>query len=191
MTVSQRYTKYLTSNSTQDGFTLSAGIRSTIPSASNSNHVALDVQDEKGLLLSIFGTGSDNGAGKFRIWTLTGCEDPSTKGVAAGYMLSLMGEGTFTLGTSVGASGCLVGSSERLADTLTFTPATTTTTPSGPGDDLAYALGDGSPRVYSPADNTVATLIMPTLYRGQSIIIEFDVDANTTSANAIVQRLKA
>lgn len=91
----------------------------------------------------------------------------------------LVGYGTATAGTQAGtANGTAILSTERVCDTLTFTPTTTGTANKGPQQIIDNVSREGvidaaTGNVYSPADNTFAALFNAALGRADFMIVEF------------------
>ena len=189
-TILTAFRRYLEVGSTQATFSLSAGHVTARPEDSNSSHVALNVANDRGVVIGFSGEGADNATFDYRIWSMVECQNPDDIGKPTGYMLSYLGGGTATLGTATGSGSTgPVRSGERIADTVTFTVSSGSTTPKGPGQSMIDSLGEGSPSAYSPADNTPAMLIMPSLGRARLLIVEFDL-TGATRANAFVQNVK-
>lgn len=94
------------------------------------------------------------------------------------YLLFYVGLVAATLGNIAPVTGGLaLTGSERMADTLTFTAATDATTPKGPFTIFETGLAEGVNETYSPADDTPAYLLLPSLGRATGIYIDFDNDA--------------
>jgi hypothetical protein len=84
-------------------------------------------------------------------------------------------------------SGSPVESADMHAHGITFTLASTGTTPRGPGSQLYTAFG-ATVQIHSPLNNEVAELLLPELCSSSDILIEFEfVDA--TEANASVEMI--
>lgn len=135
-----------------------------------------------------YGSGSDNTTFDYKIWLLYCGLDPSLLPAKTAWTdgyLALLGSGTATLSTVVGASGSLVAATERYADTLTFNLATasgagTVASPLGEGETLINAYGSVAPQVYSPAGNLhPARLILPHLCGADALVIECDLTGAT------------
>lgn len=154
----------------------------------------------RGARIQFYSTGADattlpteNVTPNYRIWTFAaalpmsaGLPGPSMSGLGAGE-LSGFGAGTFTTSTAVGSASDIVSAYVRMADAITFTLATTATTPSGRATSYESAYGLGTTTVYSPANNTPAELIIPDFGDGIfGFVIEFDTVAGTTGNNAII-----
>lgn len=143
---------------------------------------------QRGLELVFFGTGADDSTVAARLWqvkqgvaSLGGSESPSD------LELSLLGTFAATLSTAVGAgaSGLPVLSGERIADTVSWTAATGTTTPKGIADKILAGYGGGlGVDVYTPADNTPGRAWVYDVGNGDAIL-ELVV-GTATGANALV-----
>lgn len=172
--------KYLSTNSTASAFTYTAGGRTTLASGSVTTIKLPD--GARGVRLVPYGEGSDNTTFDYRVW-LVRRPAGATGGVAE---IEYYGGGTATLSTAVGSSTDLVGSSERFADTLTWTVGTTATTPKGIGALIEASNGLGTSFVYSPADNTPASLTIPDCGGAIEVLIDFDM-TGATSGNFLVE----
>jgi hypothetical protein len=102
--------------------------------------------------------------------------------------LALLGTGTFTLSTMTGAAGDPVTDLMRYADTLTYVPATSETTPKGAGSMILAALTETEVQVYSPANNTPARLVIPDLGGGWAAAFEM-VSDDAAKKGAMLVRL--
>lgn len=107
------------------------------------------------------------------------------------YLLFYAGLVAVTLGNiaPVASGGLALTGTERMADTLTFTPATDATSPKGPFTIAETGLAEGVNEAYNPADDTPAYLILPSLMRATGIYIDFDCDAGGSAvdnANAFI-----
>lgn len=143
---------------------------------------------QRGLEITFFGTGADDSTIAARLWQVVRGV-PSLSGSESANDKELMLVGTFaaTLSTAVGAgaSGLPILSSERIADTITFTGATGSTSPKGISDKIAAGYGGGlSVDVYSPADNTPGRAWVYDLANGDALLELIKVSA--TDANALV-----
>lgn len=186
--------RYLGTSSTQGSFALAAGRTTTSPEVASTRRLVTLGPAFRGLRLQFFGTGSDNTTFDYRVWIVRkglNSRPYHTPGAAPGYgdwSLEYFGGGTATLSTAVGAaaSNVPVLSSERIADTLTWTVSTTATTPKGPGASIEASNGLGTSWVYSPADNTPAWLSIPDLDGAPYVLIEFDL-TGATDANCVFE----
>lgn len=106
------------------------------------------------------------------------------------YTIAYLGKMACTVGSKTGtaASGVAILSTEKVCDTITWTPSTTSTTPKGPQSAIETAFNEGAGTAYSPADNTEAFLILPSLGRFDGLVLEFanPSAATVVSANAVV-----
>lgn len=126
------------------------------------------------------GTGADNSEGDCRVYL--GEQDV---GVALPTYLGLaeLVFGTSTLSLTPNESATAV--TARFADALTWTPATSVTTPKGSGEELLAHFSSDIPTAdYSPADNTSAQLMIG-LYGRRFLLLDFDRDT-ATAMGAVV-----
>lgn len=172
-------TKMLSTNSTASAFTYTAGGRATLGTSVTTIKMNAG---SRGLRLVAFGEGSDNTTFDYRVWVVRRPRG-STGGTCE---IAYFGGGTATLSTSVGSSTDIVTSSERFADTLTWTVSTTATTPKGIGALVEASNGLGTSWVYSPADNTPAVLSIPDLDGAIEVLIDFDM-TGATSGNFLYE----
>jgi len=208
--------RYLTTNSAQTDFTtvspaLANGRRGDITrvdgelyvlyaaalsSTGSPNWKVQQLGPYRGARIQIFGTGasSNNTVPNYRIWTfravlpLTAIRPEPDLSAAVAGELSGFCYGTATIGTGAGSTNDQVTASEFMADAITATLCTNATTPAGKADTYETAYGLGAMTVYSPADNTSAELVIPDFGGGVTgFIIEFDLVANVTGLNAIVE----
>ena len=185
--------KVLATNSTAAAFALTEGFSdittlraagygivplgefSTQNDANNST-----VPSYSGVRLRAFGVGSDNTTFDVRVWAYT----PS--GGTKGYV-TLVGAASATLSTLFGTDGTAIASANRIADTLTFTLASSATSPTGPWSDIYSALV-ANVGIYSPANNTSAFIVLPELGSATYLIFDFDM-TGATSGNVAVELL--
>ena len=146
------------------------------------------VQNGQTAVITFYGKGADNDTFSCQIWSRSGIGIKAAGGDDGAYMLQYVGLATVTLSTITGIAGSsVITTAYRIADTITWTPATTATTPSGNFTDLAGALGTLTGTASSPANNTPATLILPILGEGQELVFDFDLTGTSTAANALCQ----
>ena len=128
------------------------------------------------------GTGADNSEGDCRVYL--GEADVARGVVLPTYIgLAELVLGTSTLTLTPNERSTTV--SARFADTLTWTPATSATTPKGAGEELLAHFGSDIPTSdYSPADNTSAHLMIG-LYGRRFLLLDFDRDT-ATAMGAVV-----
>lgn len=188
--------RLLSTNSTASAAALTAGRYTTttldaVISGASANIVSLGrVGDataprQRGCEVTFVGVGADNATGSYRIWQVKRGRASGTSSQANDMELAYLGAGTFTLSSSVGAaSATTVLSTERVADTVTFTQATASTTPKGIGDVLENVFGSPAAAAYSPADNTPGRLWVPEIGNGD-LYVELWV-GTATSVNAVV-----
>lgn len=127
----------------------------------------------------------------FRVWFAYRVQNTQQQ-IEPEYLLMAAGDGQATLSSALSspANGTFLQTNERLADTLTFTPATDATTPKGPFTAFQTGMSEGTSQVYSPADDTPAALIIPSAGRATGFVIDFDINGGSsaiTSANALIE----
>lgn len=153
----------------------------------------------RGYQLQIIGSGPDDAQGEFRLWrALIGRIGNSRLDAD----LSLQAYGTFTLSSAVGLGASLTGSSasvmlttERYADTLTYTVATNSTSPKGVGDLVVTATGAAAAQVFSPTGNVPGHIIVPDAGDVDAIICELRLTSGGSAwgagaANALMASLE-
>lgn len=190
--------RYLSSNSTQTAFELTAGRSASSPASSTTAHerdiVALG-DGFRGARIQVFGAGSDNQTINGRVWLVRrgmasdGSFNPGATSPKGDYELEFYGSFVATLSAALGgqASGAPVLSTERIADTIVWTLGSTSTSPKGVGTLIESNNGLGTSYAYSPADDTPAKLSIPDMDGAYGFVIEFDL-GTATSANAVVER---
>lgn len=181
-TNAQPLTKYLATNSTNSAFVITDG---TITATRPTN--LLQLNGKRGIdCLQFYGAGSDNQTFDYKIYGVeivsntdaAGTYSPSTTQL---YEYRSLGGGTATLGTKTGVAGGVVSDTELVADTLTWTA-----TAYGTFVFEAFAGADADAQVFSPADNTIASLVCLDLGDFYGIVIDFDM-TGATSANALIR----
>jgi hypothetical protein len=137
--------------------------------------------------VQLFGVGADNSTGSAYVWQLKRGRVGEDK--FSDIELAYLGIIAGTLSTAVGraASGVAILSSERIADTITWTPGTTSTTPKGFGTVIETQYGSPAAVAYSPADNTPGRVFIGEC-GGADILIEC-IKGTATSVNALVEVL--
>lgn len=200
MTRSTGQRRHLATSSTQADFTTLTPVRAngrfadyagTLTPTGRPSWKLLRLDGYRGVRLGFMGSGVDNNAFSYRIWTaafatrLDAAFPVFPTGDIAGVQLRGFGFGVATLGSNAGASATdAVLNTELYADTLTFTLCTSGTVPPGPASVIATAYALGDPVVFSPADQTPAGLIIPDFGSGvDAILIEFAL-SSATGANA-------
>lgn len=199
---------YLPANSTQADFTtatpvLASGRRGDVTNvggelyiayaASNPNWRIVQLGHFRGARIQIHGAGTANGTAAYKLWTFrASLPRAATLPIArtdsiTGGELTSYATGTLVLGTATGAANDIVGATELVADTLTFALATSATSPSGKATayETQYSLGTGG--IYSPADNTVAEIIVPDFAGALGFVLEFGTLSSVTSLNAVYE----
>lgn len=178
-------------NGNASAFALAAGRFETLTGAENAvNRIwtmeAKDGRLARGLEIVFFGSGANNDSFDYRLWQVK-CGKNKKSPENTDHAIAYLGGGTATLSTKFGVSGGVVSDSERIADTITWTRSTTSTSPRGPMEVIETAYGlSVLAAAYSPADDTPARLIIPDLGNAEGVILEFAVTANGLSANALL-----
>jgi len=106
---------------------------------------------------------------------------------AGAYSLVYLGTVDVTPGSATVVIG---GVTYYVADTLTWTPSSLVTTPKGPCAAFANARGEDLGTTYSPADNTMATLLISHLGMGDELWLDYD-RTGAASCNALVLEARA
>lgn len=145
----------------------------------------------RGARLVFFGAGvSDGDTFTVYVWRYTRGLDSigGMGGACKDVGRTLYGKATCTVGTATGnSSGGPVATAELLVDTITWELATDATTVNGEGTALEAAFGTGTSGAYSPADNTVASLLIPDFADGAGFGLEFVMGGSTKYGNAVVE----
>lgn len=129
----------------------------------------------RGFEATIIGTGADNATINYKAWLVSRAE---ADGV---HDLRLLCSGLATLGAHAGPGGAasIFRAGERAADTLTLVV-------SPYGSVQATARGSAGPQIYSPANDTVARLVVDDAAGAYGVILEFDL-GTATGANAVIE----
>lgn len=175
------YRKANTANSNQTAFAITEGVQfySTLASTYTVNSLGGRNADRKrGLRIVFYGAGDDNDTATFKLWVLREV-GPRGSGSPTSMLCQLYGFGTITLSTAVGDASAEVLATERFADTISWTVATTSSTYHGIGATVESCFG-GYSAAYSPADNKPGCLIIPDLGNEGWYILEFN---NASDAN--------
>ncbi len=181
--------RYLANGSNSNAAALTAGrwaptmVNGRLCLNNDGNLPLVDVAGALSAEIGFFGPGSDNGSFNFRLWAADWAV--AGGGRERGHLeLWLMGTGTATLSTLQGITGGqVVLATERIADTLTWTKSSESSTPKGPMTKKETQYSEGTSDVYSPADNTPARLILPTLGRASALVMEVTSRTNVTTGN--------
>lgn len=125
---------------------------------------------QKQALILPYGLGSSNDAYSLRVlgWRLVAGSSL--------WVYTVLGEFACTLGAMVGIVGTPVVNTELFVDTITVVSEGTYT---------ADVTRRGATRIYSPANDTIASLILP-LNGAQKIEFVFDQTTNTPTMNCLV-----
>lgn len=193
-TTNQR--RYATTSKTSTAFALAAGraLKSTLESSYTLlplGTVRKQSGDDRfaGVRLTMFGAGSDNQTFDYRVF-VGFVENPSDPVEAQVVSVFYVGGGSATLSAAVGVSGStLLSASERVADTLTWTLGSSSTTPKGIGETIETTRGQGrASAAWSPANDSEAFVDIPELGGAAYLILDFDM-TGATSGNALVEEL--
>lgn len=190
--------RYLTECSTQTAYVITGGGRyaasafdpgGTLNDGATGRVVA--VGSFKGARITFFGLGADNSTFTYRVYLVKRSKDSSAASGLGGGVTRLYCTGTATLSalTGEGAQTATAGvrSTERLADTLTKTLATSSTTPKGSGATVEKSSSASAADLYSPgSDAEAAYLEINDLQDADGIYIDFDL-TGATGANALVE----
>lgn len=143
------------------------------------------LQNAQNAMVTFCGVGADNTTFSVRLWARIGLSNSDGANDPA-YFLQYIGLAACTLSAMTGVAGSTVlPATERVVDTITWTPASTATTPAGNYTDLCTALGATTGTVSNGSD-TPATLILPLAAECQGIVCDFDM-TGATSGNAFIQ----
>lgn len=116
-----------------------------------------------------FGTDAADETFKMRLLSWKPAKKKNTSPETWLWVYSIIGEFTCTLGTRTGLANSFVGSTNLIADTIAIVGTS--------GDQNSYSI-------ISPADNTVATLMIDI--RGSNYVeVLFDTNSSSASANAL------
>ena len=142
-----------------------------------------------GVRLTMFGAGSDNQTFDYRVF-VGFIENPTDPLEAQVVSVFYLGGGSATLSAAVGVSGStLLAATERVADTLTWTLGSSSTTPKGIGETIEAARGQGrASAAWSPANDSEAFVDIPELGSAAYLILDFDM-TGATSGNALISEL--
>lgn len=185
--------RYLTTNADTTSFALTVGYKALPADTADYKFVYnTDHRDEtgngpgttrwRGLELIFFGSATQNLTADYKLWVWQS-QDGSV--IPGSYGLFIpFGSGTITLGNTAGpAATGVITTSDLIADTLTWTLSTSSTTIRGLGDTIETAYSSGGATAYSPANDEVAVLIIPDLGGVDAWLLEFDrTGANTANA---------
>ena len=178
-TESTGFLRYLTSNSTSDSFTITAGRTTTAP----SNMVTLGTvpgRRYRGAEFTFYGAGSATNTFDYKIWVVEKNQGTGTTGGPDDYSVQLFCSGTATLGATAGVGTKGPTSSDKIVDTLTVTP-------SAFGSAVVTAYGAVAPFVYSPGGGAEARLFVPDFGNASDFFIEYD-RTGATSCNTMVKK---
>lgn len=190
MTLADGISRYLATSSAQAAFSLTPGYMDRSSLTAAQKVIELGHRGFRGLRCMPFGAGNDNTTFDYKIWGVS-WDQAKILTKADHIWLSLLGFGTATLSGVQGAdSGEPVTDSERFADTLTWTTASTSSTYKGVGSTIVTAHGLGEPGVFSAADDaTPAELLLPDVRAYQAVLTEFDL-TGATGANMLIGRVR-
>lgn len=152
---------------------------------------------QRGVEIVFFGAGADNTTVNYRVWRLKRGYNPYSsvfRTQPGDEMYDLVCTGTATLSAAQltedesvdDEDDQAIGRNYRIADTITVTLATTSTTPKGISASLGTTgYGAPDPTAYSPANDTPAFLLIPDM-GGGDLYLEIYV-GTATSCNALVE----
>lgn len=136
-------------------------------------------------VVSFVGTGANNSTFECQIWARVPVAS-ATGALDKAFFLQPVGLATCTLSTATGdALSTALPATYRIADTITWVPATTATSPAGNYTDLCTALGTTTGTV-SNGSNTPASLILPLSAECSELVFDFKM-GTATAANAFCQ----
>lgn len=191
--------RYLPVGSNSGAFTLTANGRfENLTASRDANHalagsvnlILHDMVDRSGRLcrgaeIRFFAEAENNATFDYRVWGVK--QGLSAPNVFADYERNYLGGGSCTVGTATGIAGGAILDTEKIVDTLTWTPSSSGTSPSGPMEQIEATYGGSIlASAYSPADNTCAVLFLVDVGCHPLILVEFD---NTTTNAANVRRM--
>lgn len=184
--------------STQSAFSLTAGRKAIASSgggifvSGSTVHKVVPLNGARGAAFQFFGTDANDETFDVRLWGATfgfaaGKSYPGNGWDEASFVdLNYLGSASVTLSTATGVSSSdLVPSTSFIADTITWTIASASTSPDGIMDDVDGLYGLGEVGAYSPAANVPATLVVPNFPQlVHGFLIEFDL-TGAASGNAL------
>lgn len=192
--------RLLSTNSTKSAYAITAGMYTVATLATALSVTAAVVREmiitlggadvnadkRRGIEVVAFGVGADDTTTGFRVWQVKRAMTTGAA-VADDFELTPLYTVACTLSTAVGAaSGVGVLSTERIADTMSVTALTASTTPPGQSSAIESAYGSAAAAAYSPAaGNTPARFYLPDV-GGGDILIE-PIVGTATSANVLVE----
>jgi len=174
--------RLLATNTTSSAFVITDGtITATVP----SNMVTLG--GWRGIdCLQFFGAGTANQTFAYRLYGIERIGNTDMQGTFTAtqtplFQYRMIGSGVATLGAKTGVSGGVITTSDLVVDGLTWTA-------SAYGTYLieAYLGADADAAVFSPADDTIASLTLLDLGDLYGIVIDFDM-TGATSGNALIR----
>jgi hypothetical protein len=203
---------YLPTADTSTAFDLTAG-RRPLTNVSGLQYVGVDgatagvaphrvvwMDEFRGAQFQFFTSAANDQTANFRVWLVTPAfeaTEPSARpnpanAVECDLSCLIADTSTLTFSTATGPTAVtgLLASTVEIADTITFTLATTATTPAGPGTVIggAYQLGDIDE--FSPTGNVPATLYVPDFGAGVwGFVFDFD-RTGCSDVNALYQLTK-
>lgn len=176
---SSGFARYLTTNSTNAAFAVTAGRTTTAP----SNLLPMgNVPGRRfrGAEVVFYGAGTATQTFDYRVWVVEKNLGTNGAGVPDDYDVQLFCHGTATLGATAGVGTKGPTSTDLIVDTLTVLPDAF-------GTAAVTAYGAVSPLVYSPGGGGEARLFLPDLGNNSDFFIEFDM-TGATSGNAMTKK---
>ncbi len=166
------FQKVRATNSTQTGSYATRADTTTEPAAGdNIIQVGVVGIGPTWVELIFFGTTSADTTFKFRIYGVRRL----ALATSGSYTFVPIFEGVATLGTKTGVANGTVVATELYADTVTAAAT-------------SYGVVNVSYRLISPADNTVARLLLDT-DGFEKVVVDFDRDGSAVSANALIAQV--
>lgn len=131
-----------------------------------------DMAAYRGAVLEFYGLAAST-AYTYRVYRMT--QDRNAAGNVVGYRYRLFGYGTVTTHSDVvgSSSAAVLADSDMIAGTtITFTVATSATTPVGEGDKWLTAFSAANPTINSPGSGTVAWLYIPDACGAHALAVD-------------------
>lgn len=136
----------------------------------------------RGIEVQIASNAANNATGSLRVYLArNGGLTPEQSGAGKDYDMLLLGTLAYTIGATVGLDDAgTVPTTYRLADTFSWTAATTGTDPLGAADYVSTGFASSqTPTVYSPANGMAACLLIPDA-ANRDVVFDTNVASGTT-----------
>lgn len=177
-------------DSAQAAFSLTSGLVAASSLVGALQPIPL--QAGQGFKLMFGGAGADNDTASYKIWAVTptyGVDNNFINRNITGYHIGVFGYGAIALSTAKTMGNVAGAAALRIADTVTFTLATSATTPIGIGGIIEAAYGSPGTQIISPADNiNPGLVIVPHMGWVNAMVLEFDLTGTSTAAFGMVAR---